>query len=77
MNKVDPRKVFYIWSDLDADDGVDIETSVPTPGTKEEVMEEVRALLDEHGGQYYVVECRCIQLVKRGTMKVIPIKAKP
>jgi hypothetical protein len=73
----DPKLPFYITGDLFLDGSVDIASEGKDPMSLEYALEHAKGLVEECGGTMYVIECRVVQKITRGRVRVESIKTKP
>jgi hypothetical protein len=75
---VDPRKIFYIALSVDNLDGsanVNWDGSQGFQGLADAVAYS-KADAEDHNTETIIVQCTPIHLIKRGGVKVIPLKAR-
>jgi hypothetical protein len=75
---VDPRQIFYIALSVD---NLDLSASVDWDGSKgfqalADTLVHAKEEAEQHNAETIIVQCTPIHLIKRGGVKVIPIKAK-
>ena len=75
---VDPRQIFYIALSVDNLNG---SASVGWDGSQgfqalADSIEYAKSEADEHNAETIIVQCTPIHLIKRGSVKVVPIKPR-
>lgn len=68
------KKLFYISGDRNFDNSVGISGEGKTPMSLEDAMESVRDLVEDGGGEMYIIECRVIRRIVRGRVRIETIE---